>query len=185
MWWARLLNVISGLLAGGVAASTNSYESIATVTVGSGGSSTVTFSSIPSTYKHLQIRAMTMASAGATTNGITWINSDTTGTNYYTHNLTGNGSSAAAGAYNYPYTPFFGGGTSAPQGMVMDLLDYADTNKYKTLRILSGYDANGSGNISLTSQLWKNTAAITNVQFAVTSGNWAQYSSFALYGIKG
>ena len=161
------------------------FDSLQTVTVGSGGTSSISFTSIPSVYKHLQIRAMTMASAGATTNGITWINSDTTGTNYYTHNLTGNGSTAAAGSYNYPYTPFFGGGTSAPQGIIMDLLDYTDTNKYKTFKILSGYDANGSGNMSFTSQLWKNTAAITSIQITLTSGNWAQYSKFALYGIKG
>lgn len=32
------------------------YDSIATTTVGAGGAASITFSSIPSTYQHLQIR---------------------------------------------------------------------------------------------------------------------------------
>ena len=58
--------------------STNSYESIQTVTVGSGGQSTISFTSIPSTYKHLQIRMLARAT-GASTVGLIRFNSDASG----------------------------------------------------------------------------------------------------------
>ena len=70
-------------------------------------------------------------------------------------------------------------------GGVIDILDYANTNKYKTSRGLSGYDANGSGLLYLASGLWMNTAAITSIEITDALGNFATNSTFALYGIKG
>jgi hypothetical protein len=67
--------------------------------------------------------------------------------------------------------------------LVIDILDYTNTNKNTTIRSLGGYDANGSGYLQLESMLWNNTAAIN--QIVLGTGGWAQYSSFALYGIKG
>ena len=58
MWQAELLNTIIGSFSTGVAPSTTSYESIATVTVGSGGAANVEFTSIPADYTHLQIRGI-------------------------------------------------------------------------------------------------------------------------------
>ena len=179
-----MLNVISGLLAGGVAASTNSYESISTVTVGSGGVSSVSFSSIPSTYKHLQIRAICKASDSIYMS----LNSDTTNSNYYSHWLTGNGASASASSYAGRLAPVIMAGTAATgfSAVIWDLLDYANTNKNKTVRVLTGHDQNGSGEVGLTSMGWNNTAAISNINIAPVSGSTiTQYSSFALYGIKG
>jgi hypothetical protein len=49
-----ILGIIASAITGNLV--TTSYESIETVTVGSGGSATVTFSSIPATYTHLQIK---------------------------------------------------------------------------------------------------------------------------------
>ena len=68
---------------------------------------------------------------------------------------------------------------------VIDILDYANTNKYKTLRTLNGGDANGSGNIQIESGSWRNTAAITSITLTHNGSGFTQYSSFALYGIKG
>jgi hypothetical protein len=68
---------------------------------------------------------------------------------------------------------------------IVDILDYTNTNKYKTLRSLSGGDYNGSGAIALTSSVWLNTAAITTITISTGGyGDLLQYSSFALYGIK-
>ena len=169
----------------GVAAGT-SFESIATSIIGAGGASSVTFSSIPSTYSHLQIRFM--ATAASTATGVLLqINSDT-GTNYARHSLYGNGSSAAATAAtstSSPYIQSYGADTTTtnPTVAVVDILDYANTNKYKTIRVLTGTDKNGSGAIEFNSMLWLNTNAITNLAVYGTS-NFAQYSHFALYGIK-
>jgi hypothetical protein len=76
-------------------------------------------------------------------------------------------------------------GASMFSGEVIDILDYANTNKYKTTRLINGRDQNGSGFIWFNSGLWQNTNAITSLTFTAQNGNYAQYSSFALYGIKG
>jgi hypothetical protein len=68
----------------------------------------------------------------------------------------------------------------------MDILDYANTSKNKTIRMLSGNDRNGSGDIILISGLWASTSAINQIDLRLESAaNFAQYSQFALYGIKG
>jgi hypothetical protein len=187
-----MLNSLIGIIAssgGGVA---SSYESIATVTVGSGGQSSVTFSSIPSTYQHLQVRYMPRISTSDTAEN-TWLrfNGDT-GSNYTYHFLDGNGSSASAGAGTSQTRILAGRAGAANSGSnifganVLDVLDYANTNKYKTARILGGIDRNGDGNIRLDSGVWMNTAAVTSLTISPTTGNnFVQYSSFALYGIKG
>ena len=173
--------ITAGLFSTGVAASTNSYESISTVTVGAGGTSTITFSSIPSTYKHLQIRALAITSV-VSQGAVVQFNGDS-GANYKYHSLYGDGSAAAATNGSGVIAPFFMGGVFSPGSAVIDILDYANTNKYKTVRSLDGYDANGSGYVDLTSGLWLSTAAITSI--TLTRSTIQQYSSFALYGIKG
>ena len=67
---------------------------------------------------------------------------------------------------------------------VIDILDYASTNKYKTIRTLTGQDRNGAGTGGLYSNLWMNSNAISSVTFSPDSGNWVQYTQFSLYGIK-
>jgi hypothetical protein len=163
---------------------TNSYESIATVTVGSGGASDVTFSSIPSTYTHLQIRFLARSSGSPDTK--VQYNSDTTTTNYRTHLLYGDQASAVASTLaNTAYVGYIATASNTFGASVVDVLDYANTNKYKTARSLAGYDANGSGYAILYSHLWMSTSAITSIKIYPDSGNFTQYSSFALYGIKG
>ena len=175
-------NIAAGLYGVGVTPSTTSFESIATVTVGSGGTASAEFTLIPSTYKHLQIRALVKATTTGGETGLWFANSDTTQSNYYSHFLVGNGSSASAAAYNNPYSWSYS--DSIFTGFVMDILDYSSTSKYKTIRTLRGWDNNGSGNVSLESGLWKNTNAISTFKFQMASGNLAQYSHVALYGIK-
>jgi hypothetical protein len=167
-----------------------SFESIETVTVGSGGSSTVEFTSIPSTYQHLQLRLIARdGQASGFNNEIIRFNGDT-GSNYSAHMIYGNGSSAGAAGYanvtsvNVGFYASSAGTTANVFGVaVIDILDYANTNKYKTVRTLTGGDASGSGLVLLTSGNWRNTNAITSIQ--LSGATYSQYSSFALYGIKG
>jgi hypothetical protein len=186
-----MLNSIVGLLDAGVPVSTTSYESIATVSVGAGGQSTITFSSIPSTYKHLQLRifARTSRTPSVTDSLDITINSDT-GANYAWHTVAGGGTSAVAASavsQSRAYISTAGSGTGGNYGaMIVDILDYANTNKYKTLRTLSGTDANGSGAVYFESDLWMSTSAINRLDLVSQSASTIlQYSSFALYGIKG
>lgn len=184
------------------AAETNSYESIATVTVGAGGSSSITFSSIPSTYKHLQIRSISRISSanyGPGENSAQF-NTDTTYSNYYLHGLYANGATvyteARTGNSNQKgvLCGYNVGGSASAEWMgtgVCDILDYANTNKYKTVRSLAGADLNGtpggtSGYINFYSGLWMSTAAINQIVItAFGSQPFTQNSHFALYGIKG
>lgn len=166
-----------------------SYESIATVTPNGSG---VTFSSIPQGYKHLQIRALVRTSRNdATTDVLTFTFNGDGANNYATHGLVGNGSSASAYGY-IPYaTPIYLDGipssTAAANTFgvaVIDILDYTNTNKYKTVRGLGGADYNGSGQIRLVSGVWLSTTAVTSITFG-SVGSYLTNSSFALYGIKG
>jgi hypothetical protein len=165
--------------------------------VGSAGASTIDFTSIPSTYKHLQIRGITNVSYSSNTLGDLRLrignSSIDTGSNYATHYLRGEGSGTpAAGAtassafISASTTRLASTDTSTFGTVVIDILDYASTSKYKTVRCLGGVDANGSGYINFNSGLWMNSSnAITHLRLYANDGNLNQYSQFALYGIKG
>jgi hypothetical protein len=170
------------------------FESIATVTVGSGGSSTITFSSIPATYTHLQIRLIGRSDRAGVASG-DWItfrfNSDT-GSNYSIHGLIGDGASASGtNTINTTsmeaYRVAGAASTASAFGAInTDILDYANTNKYKTLRALGGFDNNGSGFIALYSGAWRSTSAVSTITITPGAGsNFVQHSQFALYGVKG
>ena len=170
--------------------STNNYSSIQTVTVGSGGASSITFSSIPSTYTHLQLRGISRTTYVESDDALLFQFNNDTGSNYSYHRLYGTGSSAGANGTGNSTVGVCGRptGGSLSSGIfgatVMDILDYANTSKYKTTRTLAGWDGNGSGMFDYESSSWQNTSAITSIKLTMGSGNFDQYSSFALYGVK-
>ncbi len=184
------MSLILGILAqsAGAAGGGNSYESIETATVGSGGTSYVEFTSIPSTFTHLQIRLINDTSAGDI-NIRAQFNGDT-GSNYSWHTMYGTGGAVYSdfnGVSSTYYGSFSRGGNGSGVfgASVVDILDYKNTNKYKTVRSLTGKDTNGSGILWFSSGLWQSTNAISSIKIFPESGNLNQYSSFALYGIKG
>lgn len=180
-----------GLLA---SAAMPAFESIATYTVGAGGISSFSFTSIPQTYSHLQIRGI--GKDKKTTVG--WqdlelrFNSDG-GLNYNSHGFSGNGSTTSADwsgntniiqiANALPTSAT--GETSMFGGCIIDILDYSNANKYTTTRALFGWDKNTSGQARFHSGLWRSTAAITAIRLSSAGDGFAQYTTFALYGIKG
>ena len=167
------------------------FESIATTTVGSGNAASVTFSSIPQTFTHLQLRILMRGSSGSQNAGFVRFNSDSAN-NYVNHQLFGNGStitsnggSSVSGCY-IQKIPGSSDAASCFGVAVMDILDYKNTNKYTTTRYLGGDDLNGAGFAFLGSGLWLNTAAITSINIVTDGGgDFVQYSHFALYGIRG
>lgn len=175
------------MLVGNDAYTPPSFESIATATAT--GGSTVTFSSIPSTFKHLQVRIL----AKTTTNYVDFrltANSDT-GSNYASHFLYGTGSAVGATGYssaaNIRLDSGGGNGLTTFQydAFVIDVLDYANTSKYKTFKMFSGSDYNTTGGqIYIGSGLWQSTSAINSLTFTAVSGTYANPSYFSLYGIK-
>ena len=163
------------------------YDALATVTVPSGGLSSITFAGIPQTgYSHLQIRYIARNSS-LSSNTVMTFNSDTA-SNYSTHYLVGNGTSPSAGAVSnssFIYTDVLTQSSTSFAPTIVDILDYANTSKNKTARSLSGIDLNGSGTIWLASGAWRNTTAINSITLKISDNfAFAQYSQFALYGVK-
>ncbi len=168
------------------------YESIATAS-GNGTSQSITFSNIPQTYTHLEIRGIGQAATSTNDYGYNGVrfNGDT-GTNYTRHGLFGTNNSTYAYAVTGANFADIGNAsylnTSAASTVgvtIVSILDYTNTNKYKTVRALAGTDLNGLAAVGLHSGLWLNTAAVTSITVYQSNGNFTNKSTYALYGIKG
>lgn len=169
------------------------YESIASQTLGS-NTTTITFSSIPSTYQHLQIRLIGRFSDTGIGIDFMYVRFNGVTTSTYTrHRLFGDGTTvtaagnASVSSIAISNTIPFNGTTAGIFGAaIIDIHDYASTTKNKTLRAFSGCDLNGTGNINLNSGILDSTSAITSIDlFGSTGNNWVTGSTFALYGIRG
>jgi hypothetical protein len=66
----------------------------------------------------------------------------------------------------------------------MQIFDYSNTSKFKTVKAMSGNDRNGSGGVGLYSGIYQSTNAITSINFG--AANWfdAVGSFYVLYGIS-
>lgn len=169
------------------------YESISTTTL-STNQTTVTLSLSGVTgFEHLQIRMIGRTSAAGSTRGNLRmrLNSDS-GTNYSWHYFAGIGSStfatggASATEMRLTYFPNNGWTTGLFGVSTIDILQYASTSKYKTVRAFGGDKmTDGSGYIGHASGTWRNTAAITSIAITHGDGDWLSGSEFALYGIRG
>ena len=179
----------------------NSFFSIATVNVGAGGVSNVEFTNIPQDYTHLQVRGILQTNRPSYVVDVIKMqfNSDTA-TNYSSHRIKGGydttPSTSSSGSFNDSviYLGDLNSNVSSNvfSGLVIDILDYKDTNKYKTARGLTGFDVNGTtgtgsygGTVNFISGNWRSTSAISSIKFTIITGTaFNQYSSFALYGVK-
>ena len=155
----------------------------------SSGQSTITFSNIPSTYKHLQVKGI-LQNLTTQPQMLMRFNSDSAG-NYSRHQVEGNGSSVTSGSGTSQTSiiHFINGiesTTGAGSAFISDILDYANTNKAKTVRTIAGTEKNGSGQVFLISGAWYKSPleAINTITLTTNTSNFAAGSSFALYGIK-
>lgn len=166
------------------------FEAIASTTLSS-ATSTITFSSIPDTYQHLQLRVYGKTNTTGTTsqNMAVRLNSDT-GTNYAWHIVYGEGSTSVTDKQNSDTQHLFGNfltadATNRFSVLIMDILDYKSTNKNKVMRSLTGFDNNGSGMAWFTSGLWISTSAVTSLTIKqYGSSNLASGTVASLYGLR-
>jgi len=193
-----MLNSLIPIIAssGGAAAAAGAYESIASVS-GTGSSGIVTFSSIPGTYTSLQIRCVVKdVYTSGLVDSIYLRFNGTAGSLYGSHNLTGDGATASASALSnvneieIPKTiPDSNASFANVMGVaIIDLHDYASTTRNKTLRSISGSNANTTSTdfrVNLSSGLWRSTAAINQITIHTNIDRFTTTSTFALYGIKG
>lgn len=168
---------------GGAAA--GDYELIETV-YGNATFGSVTFSSIPQTYKHLQIRMTIRSSASPASMGMR-TNGNAGGYDYHWHSMHGNGTETTGSNYATSYM-FLGwapgGGESVTFGhSIIELNDYTAT-KYKTIKSITGWTAFRTG--MWTGFNYVNTSPITSINiFDAAGGVLRTGSRISLYGIKG
>jgi hypothetical protein len=167
----------------------NTFEAIATVTVGSGGAASIEFTSIPATYTDLKIVYSARSTVNTETAMNIYFNGSTTAV-YDRISLSGNGSAvSSASATNQ--SEIFAGRVSAN--------DYTANTFGNTEIYIPNYTGSSNKSVSfdsvseqnattafavLIAGLWKNTAAITSVTLFIAGANFAQYSTATLYGIK-
>jgi hypothetical protein len=172
-------------------AASGDFESIASATPA--GVSSVTFSSIPSTYKHLQIRITARSTVTNNQQEISFTyNGDTSG-NYGRHILWGDGSSISVDGRGSTdpanYLTWIAGNAALANVfgiMIIDVLDYTNTAKTRTVAGITGLDRNSGGLVGLISGNYNGTSAVSSINVANQGGfNFIAGSSIALYGIKG
>lgn len=163
----------------------SSFQSISTVSITT-NTSTFSFTDIPQTFTHLQIRYIAKQSAGTAYFVRAQYNGNTTTSNYTYHvlNATGSAMTVGAGTNEINYYPRMASSANSFGIGIVDILDYRDTNKNTTIKAMGGHDDNGSGNVDFLSGVFLQTAAITSIEFSIFLGQFAPYSHFALYGIK-
>lgn len=157
---------------------------------GTGSSTTITFTSIPSTYTHLQVRGILHSgrTAGTDAGLVVAVNGDG-GSTYSWHRLTGDGATVTAssganqGAFLNDDIAANNSNVNYYTAFVMDILNYSSTSIYKTHRTLWGMDKNGSGRLCFLSGSWRNQNAISSLTFT-TDTNFSTASTIALYGVK-
>ena len=175
------------------AAASGDFESIATIS-GTGSSGTLAFTSIPQTYKHLQLRFSTRSTSTNTSEGMFFYINNTYAspfTQYSYHSLAGNGSSVIVGAaasaarIQSDQTANASMASNVYDAHIIDILDYTSTNKNPVIRWMYGWDNNGSGSITLESGAFNIAGAVTQFNVSTYFGNFTTDSKFSLYGIKG
>lgn len=174
------------------------YYALSSVTVGAGGASSIEFTNIPQTYKHLQIRGFVRENSGNNHIVLMQINNDTVvGGNYYQHHLLGDGNSVFSNTFNN-----FGTVASAfmfssdnpvdsPSSFIYDIFDYSNTSKNTVGRCFYGFDTNNTSNpipqwglVGITSTLHTQTTAVTRLNFFEFNQNFREFTTFSLYGVK-
>ena len=153
----------------------------------------VTFSSIPATYEHLQLRWSTRGVTTSFHSPDVYVrfNSDTGG-NYSTHYMSGSATNISApvatGATSMNWggaSGSYGSSQAAAYGsLVADILDYANTNKNTTVQFPAGVINAETSVIRFGSGLWDDTSAVSQIDLLLAHDNWTRGSEFTLYGLN-
>lgn len=157
------------------------YTPIATNTVTGSSTSSVTFSSIPSTYTDIVIIGLASVDTSITNLWLRY-NSDS-GTNYSTTRFYADGTSAYSDRYtniSQANIGLIGNSSTVFSTHIINIQNYSNTNVNKTAIARSGYP---SAYLDSFSSLWRSTSAINSIQIS-GSQNFRAGSTFTLYGIK-
>lgn len=183
-----------GILSSSGAALAGDYELISTQVLGTTADN-ITFTSIPQTFKHLQIR-MTARFANGSGSGARNLGIRLNGnasTVYSWHYMNGDGASVSSGgfaSFNHVRFDQCLPSDDQPAGIygpgIVDILDYASTSKHKTMKGLIGQPVAGY-KIGLKSGSYQDTSAVSSIILydQEYASGFKSGSRFSLYGIKG
>jgi hypothetical protein len=158
---------------------TNTYIALSTITLATAQSS-VTFGSIPQTYRDL-VLVLNGTMSVVDTIGIRF-NSDS-GSNYFGVSMNGSGSSASSDTWTSITQAFVGVFATTQTTSIIQIQDYSVTDKHTT--ILSRTGAAGD-RVRAHAFRWANSAAISSITFTSNGGtNYQSGTTFSLYGIAG
>jgi hypothetical protein len=161
---------------------------ISTVTVGSGGASSIDFNNIPQTYTDLIVKLSVRSNrAGALDDDLNIkLNSATTNLTYRYLRGNGTGASGSNGSSGYTAAMVAATATSNTFANVDVYIPNYTSSNYKTISTDSVTENNGTTAYAhLFANLWSNTAPVTSISFVSgTSNNFVQYSTATLYGIR-
>jgi hypothetical protein len=165
------------------------FTKIASVTVGSGGAATIDFTSIPSTYTDLVIKASVRDSSALTTPALKIVFNSDTGSNYPYRLLYGDGSAAASlsGTLAFGYSGAVTTTTQTSNTFTSSEIYIPNyrSSSYKSSSVDSVQENNGTAALAgLVANLWNNTNAITSITLSSAGGNFVQYSTATLYGVS-
>ena len=166
------------------------YEAIATVTVGSGGAASIDFTSIPGTYTDLLLKLSTR-STDASARRQLFVKYNDSSSNYTGRRLYGEddgvGSDTLSGNTGYSFGVTCGDTATANTfgSAEVYIPNYAGSNN-KSSSTDSVIENNSSATYDnwLTANLWSDSSAITKISVTLSAGNFKQYSTATLYGIK-
>jgi hypothetical protein len=158
------------------------YEPIATNTLLTATNS-VSFTSIPSTYTDLVLIIDGEGTGGASQDVTFRLNGETAATNYSERYIRGTGSATFTGAYSETYLNMASAwSTGRRYNHVIQIMNYSNSTTYKTILARGNY---AGGDVNAVVILWRATpAAINQITFNITGGNFAIGTSFTIYGIK-
>jgi hypothetical protein len=163
------------------------YEKIQSTTISGSSTNTVSFTSIAASWTDLRLSVVFADTTNAQGQINLRFNSDTSNS-YSRIHLGGSGSSTstqsvANQSFLHMGDYVFYGATTIPQFTTCDIFSYAGSTN-KTCLITANNDRNGSGGVLYNCSLWRNTAAITQIDMVLSTSNYAAGSVFTLYGIK-
>jgi len=179
-----------GILASQVAPDLGAFELISTQIITTTAAS-VTFSSIPQDYKHLQIRLTARDNRSSLPGSNIRLRFNSATSTYRSHGLAGNGSTVASGTeqQNTIRIGDISASTAAANifgAAIVDILDPFSTTKNTTVRSLNGLNAGGINGVEITSGAWFDTSAVNSITLLTVLGTtFINGSRFSLYGIRG
>ena len=162
----------------------DTFVKIASVTVGSGGAASMSFSSIPATYTDLVLKVSTRTNRAAATDGLE-IRLNGATTNHSGRRLTGDGTTAASSVSVYGNTDGNNATASTFGNAEIYIPNYAGSN-YKSFSMDTVSENNATANgMTLNANLWSQTTAVSSITIVMSDGTaFNQYSTAVLYGIK-